>query len=160
MYSNDKNFRTDAYENNGKFKIYPLSDEGYENYLSKDSYNYHYLKSKYDPQLLKEVEQEMKAEREKKLQIEREKMKQLEEKQKESIKEVKPSTNNEEKQAPINKNVTNPQVNKANQKNTNVKKNASKQLPKMNNTPHMPKISNIKDNRRKNNYPTVQELNI
>ena len=63
---NDNHFTKDAYEDNGRFKIHPLSSEGLEAYLSKDSYNYHFLKSKYDPALLKQIEQEYLEEREKK----------------------------------------------------------------------------------------------
>lgn len=62
---NDNHYTKDAYENNGRFQIHPLSSEGLEAYLSKDSYNYHYLKSKYDPALLKEIQQEVLNEREK-----------------------------------------------------------------------------------------------
>ena len=61
---NDNHYTKEAYEDNGRFQIHPLSAEGFEAYLSKDSYNYHFLKSKYDPALLKEVEEEMKAKRE------------------------------------------------------------------------------------------------
>ena len=43
---NENHFTKDAYEDNGRFQIHPLSQEGFEAYLSKDSYNYHYLKSK------------------------------------------------------------------------------------------------------------------
>jgi hypothetical protein len=63
---NENHFTKDAYEDNGRFQIHPLSSEGLEAYLSKDSYNYHFLKSKYDPALLKQVEQEYLEEREKK----------------------------------------------------------------------------------------------
>jgi len=62
---NDNHFTKEAYENNGRFQIHPLSPEGLEAYLSKDSYNYHYLKSKYDPMLIKQIEQEVTEEKEK-----------------------------------------------------------------------------------------------
>ena len=62
---NDNHFTKEAYENNGRFQIHPLSPEGLEAYLSKDSYNYHYLKSKYDPMLIKQIEQEVIEEKEK-----------------------------------------------------------------------------------------------
>lgn len=151
MYSNENNFEKEAYENNGKFNIYSLSAEGYENYLSKDSHNYHYLKNKYDPQLLKEVEAEMK---EKRLQKEKEKNKQIEKKevQSEPIKEepkVQPTIKPEEK---IEMKNTNPKVNpKTNtQKKETINKNNKKpQQQKIANNPRMPKISNIKDNRGK-----------
>ena len=61
---NDNHYTKEAYEDNGRFQIHPLNAEGFEAYLSKDSYNYHFLKSRYDPALLKEVEEEMKAKRE------------------------------------------------------------------------------------------------
>ena len=57
---NENHFTKDAYEDNGRFQIHPLNDEGLEAYLSKDSYNYHFLKSKYDPALLKQIEEELK----------------------------------------------------------------------------------------------------
>ena len=66
---NENHFTKDAYEDNGRFQIHPLNSEGLEAYLSKDSYNYHFLKSRYDPALLKQVEEEYKAEKEKKLQL-------------------------------------------------------------------------------------------
>ena len=68
MY-NDSHFTKDAYEDNGRFQIHPLSSEGLEAYLSKDSYNYHYLKSKYDPEILKQIEEELKQEKELKNQL-------------------------------------------------------------------------------------------
>ena len=61
---NDNHFTKEAYEDNGRCQIHPLNAEGFEAYLSKDSYNYHFLKNRYDPALLKEVEDEMKAKRE------------------------------------------------------------------------------------------------
>ena len=64
----ENHFTKDAYEDNGRFKIHPLSSEGLEAYLSKDSHNYHYLKSRYDPLLLKQIEDELKAEKWKKMQ--------------------------------------------------------------------------------------------
>ena len=60
---NEKHFTKEAYEDNGRFQIHPLSSEGLEAYLSKESYNYHYLKSKYDPILLKQIEDEVNEER-------------------------------------------------------------------------------------------------
>ena len=63
---NENHFTKDAYEDNGRFQIHPLSSEGLEAYLSKDSYNYHYLKSKYDPSLLKQIQDEINGEKQKK----------------------------------------------------------------------------------------------
>ena len=63
---NENHFTKDAYEDNGRFQIHPLSQEGFEAYLSKDSYNYHYLKSKYDPALLKQIQDEINGEKLKK----------------------------------------------------------------------------------------------
>ena len=63
---NENHFTKDAYEDNGRFQIHPLSQEGFEAYLSKDSYNYHYLKSKYDPALLKQIQDEINGEKQKK----------------------------------------------------------------------------------------------
>ena len=64
---NENHFTKEAYEDNGRFQIHPLSSEGLEAYLSKDSYNYHYLKSKYDPLMLKQIEEEIKAQKEQKI---------------------------------------------------------------------------------------------
>ena len=64
---NENHFTKEAYEDNGRFQIHPLSSEGLEAYLSKDSYNYHYLKSKYDPLMLKQIEEELKAQKEQKI---------------------------------------------------------------------------------------------
>ena len=63
MYSNEKNFTEEPFEDNGRYKIHPLSSEGIENYLSKDSYNYNYIKTKKNPELLKQIEEEIKAEK-------------------------------------------------------------------------------------------------
>ena len=63
----ENHFTKEAYEDNGRFQIHPLSSEGLEAYLSKDSYNYHYLKSKYDPLMLKQIEEELKAQKEQKI---------------------------------------------------------------------------------------------
>ena len=65
---NENHFTKEAYEDNGRFQIHPLSSEGLEAYLSKDSYNYHFLKSKYDPALLKQIQQEYMEEKENKMQ--------------------------------------------------------------------------------------------
>lgn len=62
---NDNHYTKEAYENNGRFQIHPLSPEGLEAYLSKDSIVHHYLKSKYDPMLMKQIQQEVNEEKEK-----------------------------------------------------------------------------------------------
>ena len=85
---NENHFTKDAYEDNGRFQIHPLSQEGFEAYLSKDSYNYHYLKSKYDPSLLKQIQDEINGEKQKK-QEENKNMIQNEQEKIEDIKEQK-----------------------------------------------------------------------
>ena len=85
---NENHFTKDAYEDNGRFQIHPLSQEGFEAYLSKDSYNYHYLKSKYDPSLLKQIQDEINGEKQKK-QEENQNMIQNEQEKIEDIKEQK-----------------------------------------------------------------------
>ena len=67
MYSNEDNFTKETFEDNGRFQIHPLSEEGKEAYLSKNSYNYNYIKTKKNPELLKQIEEEIKAENELKL---------------------------------------------------------------------------------------------
>ena len=62
---NDNHYTKEAYEDNGRFQIHPLSPEGLEAYLSKDSIVHHYLKSKYDPMLMKQIQQEVNEEKEK-----------------------------------------------------------------------------------------------
>ena len=71
MYSNDRNFTKDPFEDNGRFKIHPLSKEGFEAYMSKDSYNHNFIKTKKNPELLKEIEEEIKAENELKQKLEK-----------------------------------------------------------------------------------------
>ena len=85
---NDNHYTKNAYEDNGRFQIHPLSTEGLEAYLSKDSYNYHYLKSKYDPYLLRQIQEEINAERQNNQQ-ENKNMIQNEQEKKEDIKEPK-----------------------------------------------------------------------
>ena len=70
MYSNDNNFTKEPFEDNGRCKIHPLSPEGVEAYLSKDSYNYNFIKTKKNPELLKQIQEEIKAENAKKQQSE------------------------------------------------------------------------------------------
>ena len=63
---NDNAFTEKPIENNGRFGIYGMSAQGLEEYLSPDSYNYHYLSKFRDPKLMKEIEEEMRKERESK----------------------------------------------------------------------------------------------
>ena len=88
---NENHFTSNAYEDNGRFQIYPLNSAGLEAYLSKDSYNYHYLKSKYDPELLKQIQEEANSnqiENQNKVQNETEKKE-----KKEKIEEIKEQSN-------------------------------------------------------------------
>ena len=62
MYSNEKHFTKEPFEDNGRCKIHPLSEEGLEHYLSKESYNYNFIRTKKNPELLKQIEEEIKAE--------------------------------------------------------------------------------------------------
>ena len=62
----DSAFTEKPIENNGRFGIYGMSAQGLEEYLSPDSYNYHYLSKFRDPKLMKEIEEEMRKERESK----------------------------------------------------------------------------------------------
>ena len=130
---NEKHFTKEAYEDNGRFQIHPLSSEGLEAYLSKESYNYHYLKSKYDPILLKQIEDEVNEERQKK-QIVNENVVEKEKEKIEDIKEQKVenvvSNNNIKNKKPqIKKNIQPKKGNKAlghkqlNQKNKNINNN-------------------------------------
>ena len=145
---NDKHFTKDAYEDNGRFQIHPLSSEGLEAYLSKESYNYHYLKSKYDPILLKQIEDEVNEERQKK-QIVNEN---VVEKEKEKIEDIK-----EQKVENVvsNNNIKNkkPQVKKNNQPKKGNKALGHKQLNQKN--------KNINNNIKSNVQPqsTTQKIN-
>ena len=120
---NEKHFTKEAYEDNGRFQIHPLSSEGLEAYFSKESYNYHYLKSKYDPILLKQIEDEVNEERQKK-QIVNEN---VVEKEKEKIEDIK-----EQKVENVvnNNNIKNkkPQIKKNNQPKKGNKALGHKQL--------------------------------
>ncbi len=97
MYSNDNHFTKEPYEDNGRCKIHPLSEEGKEAYLSKDSYNYNFIRTKKNPELLKEIQEEMKAEDTLKNQSEKkneENANEIENKKDESKKDEKSSQNN------------------------------------------------------------------
>ena len=145
---NEKHFTKDAYEDNGRFQIHPLNSEGLEAYLSKESYNYHYLKSKYDPILLKQIEDEVNEERQKK-QIVNEN---VVEKEKEKIEDIK-----EQKVENVvnNNNIKNkkPQIKKNNQPKKGNKALGHKQLNQKN--------KNINNNIKSNVQPqsTTQKIN-
>jgi len=146
MYSNDNNFTKDPFENNGRYKIHPLSPEGMEAYLSKNSYNYNYIKTKKNPELLKEIEEEIKKEKLLKEKMENPKLENTNDNQnkKEDLKEETKCTNNNKhleigcnksknkkgnvKKANINKNNNNSKgiVNKeCNKKNEKMKRKQS-----------------------------------
>mgnify|MGYP006873172563 CR=1 FL=1 len=97
MLSNDNHFTKEPYEDNGRCKIHPLSEEGKEAYLSKDSYNYNFIRTKKNPDLLKEIQEEMKAESTLKNQPEKkneEKSNEIKDKKEDLKKEEKCSQNN------------------------------------------------------------------
>ena len=147
---NEKHFTKEAYEDNGRFQIHPLSSEGLEAYLSKESYNYHYLKSKYDPILLKQIEDEVNEERQKK-QIVNENVVEKEKEKIEDIKEQKVenvvnNNNIKNKKPQIKKNIQPKKGNKAlghkqlNQKNKNINNNIKSNVQPQSTTQ---KINNI-----------------
>ena len=155
---NDNHFTKDAYEDNGRFQIHPLSPEGLEAYLSKDSYNYHYLSSKYDPALIKEIQEEIRLEKEKKLNENENNIKnegKKEDKKIENIKEQNAQNINKnmiEKKSnqKINKKVENKMVKKGNN-NANKKKVVNSSTQKINNIGKSinPVISNVRSDRGK-----------
>ena len=155
---NDNHFTKDAYEDNGRFQIHPLSPEGLEAYLSKDSYNYHYLSSKYDPALIKEIQEEIRLEKEKKLNENENNIKneeKNEDKKIENIKEQNAQNINKnmiEKKSnqKINKKVENKMVKKGNN-NANKKKVVNSSTQKINNIGKSinPVISNVRSDRGK-----------
>ena len=108
---NENYYTPNAYEDNGRFQIHPLSSAGLEAYLSKDSYNYHFLKSKYDPELLRQIQEEANSnqkENHNKIQTEPEKKE-----NKEKIEEIKEKTNSavENKLNEKNKKIQNKKIN-------------------------------------------------
>ena len=135
MYSNDNHFTKDPFEDNGRCKIHPLSREGIEAYLSKDSYNYNFIKTKKNPELIKEIQEEIKAENAKKEQVEKQnpENKINEENKQEELKEEK---NNSTSVKSDNKQ----KVKKANMKNKN--NNSKNKISKG--------VINNKDNKKKN----------
>ena len=141
---NDKHFTKDAYEDNGRFQIHPLNSEGLEAYLSKESYNYHYLKSKYDPILLKQIEEEVNEEKPKR-QVNQNVIKDEKEK-KEDIKEQKIE------KIDNNKDIKN--------KNPQIKKN--EQTKKENKTIGHKQLNQKNNNKNKSNVQkpsTTQKIN-
>ena len=141
---NDKHFTKDAYEDNGRFQIHPLNSEGLEAYLSKESYNYHYLKSKYDPILLKQIEEEVNEEKQKR-QVNQNVIKDEKEK-KEDIKEQKIE------KVENNKDIKN--------KNPQIKKN--EQTKKENKTIGNKQLNQKNNNKNKSNVQkpsTTQKIN-
>ena len=141
---NEKHFTKEAYEDNGRFQIHPLSSEGLEAYLSKESYNYHYLKSKYDPILLKQIEEEVNEEKPKR-QVNQNVIKDEKEK-KEDIKEQKIE------KVDNNKDIKN--------KNPQIKKN--EQTKKENKTIGHKQLNQKNNNKNKSNVQkpsTTQKIN-
>ena len=160
---NDKHFTKDAYEDNGRFQIHPLNSEGLEAYLSKESYNYHYLKSKYDPILLKQIEKEVNEEKQKRkvnknvIKDEKEKKEDIKEQKIEKVdnnKDIKnknPQIKKNEQTKKENKTIGHKQLNqKNNNKNkSNVQKSSTTQ--KINNIGKSmnPVIINVNNDRGK-----------
>jgi hypothetical protein len=140
---NDKHFTKDAYEDNGRFQIHPLNSEGLEAYLSKESYNYHYLKSKYDPILLKQIEEEVNEEKQKR-QVNQNVIKDEKEK-KEDIKEQKIE------KVDNNKNIKNPQIKKNEQTKKENKTIGNKQLNQKNNNKNKSNVQKSSTTQKINN---------
>ena len=159
---NENHFTKDAYEDNGRFQIHPLSQEGFEAYLSKDSYNYHYLKSKYDPDLLKQIQEEINGEKQKKqeenqnvIQNEQEK---IEDKKEQKVQNIeKNKTGNKKPQMKKNnqiqkgnKGLVHSQIKKQNEKikSTNPKSSITQKINNIG-TSMNPVISNVTNDRGK-----------
>ena len=159
---NENLFTKDAYEDNGRFQIHPLSQEGFEAYLSKDSYNYHYLKSKYDPALLKQIQEEINGEKQKKqeenqnvIQNEQEK---IEDKKEQKVQNIeKNKTGNKKPQMKKNnqiqkgnKGLVHSQIKKQNEKikSTNPKSSITQKINNIG-TSMNPVISNVTNDRGK-----------
>ena len=159
---NENHFTKDAYEDNGRFQIHPLSQEGFEAYLSKDSYNYHYLKSKYDPALLKQIQDEINGEKQKKqeenqnvIQNEQEK---IEDKKEQKVQNIeKNKTGNKKPQLKKNnqiqkgnKGLVHSQIKKQNEKikSSNPKSSTTQKINNIG-TSMNPVISNVTNDRGK-----------
>ncbi len=158
----ENHFTKDAYEDNGRFQIHPLSQEGFEAYLSKDSYNYHYLKSKYDPALLKQIQEEINGEKQKKqeenqnvIQNEQEK---IEDKKEQKVQNIeKNKTGNKKPQMKKNnqiqkgnKGLVHSQIKKQNEKikSSNPKSSTTQKINNIG-TSMNPVISNVTNDRGK-----------
>ena len=119
MYSNDNYFTKEPYENNGRCNIHPLSSEGMEAYLSKDSYNYNFIKTKKNPELLKDIKEEIEKEKSLKEKLECKKPENSSDiKKKEEVLKEKPNCSN-------NKNSSGKSCDKSKNKkeiNSNIKK--------------------------------------
>ena len=159
---NENHFTKDAYEDNGRFQIHPLSQEGFEAYLSKDSYNYHYLKSKYDPALLKQIQEEINGEKQKKqeenqnvIQNEQEKIEDIKEQKVQNIEKnktgnKKPQMKKNNQIQKGNKGLVHSQIKKQNEKikSSNPKSSISQKINNIG-TSMNPVISNVTNDRGK-----------
>ena len=159
---NENHFTKDAYEDNGRFQIHPLSQEGFEAYLSKDSYNYHYLKSKYDPSLLKQIQDEINGEKQKKqeenqnvIQNEQEKIEDIKEQkvqniEKNKIGNKKPQMKKNNQIQKGNKGLVHSQIKKQNEKikSSNPKSSITQKINNIG-TSMNPVISNVTNDRGK-----------
>ena len=159
---NENHFTKDAYEDNGRFQIHPLSQEGFEAYLSKDSYNYHYLKSKYDPALLKQIQDEINGEKQKKqeenqnvIQNEQEKIEDIKEQkvqniEKNKIGNKKPQMKKNNQIQKGNKGLMHSQIKKQNEKikSSNPKSSITQKINNIG-TSMNPVISNVTNDRGK-----------
>ena len=159
---NENHFTKDAYEDNGRFQIHPLSQEGFEAYLSKDSYNYHYLKSKYDPALLKQIQDEINGEKQKKqeenqnvIQNEQEKIEDIKEQKVQNIEKnktgnKKPQLKKNNQIQKGNKGLVHSQIKKQNEKikSSNPKSSITQKINNIG-TSMNPVISNVTNDRGK-----------
>ena len=159
---NENHFTKDAYEDNGRFQIHPLSQEGFEAYLSKDSYNYHYLKSKYDPALLKQIQDEINGEKQKKqeenqnvIQNEQEKIEDIKEQKVQNIEKnktgnKKPQMKKNNQIQKGNKGLVHSQIKKQNEKikSSNPKSSITQKINNIG-TSMNPVISNVTNDRGK-----------
>ena len=159
---NENHFTKDAYEDNGRFQIHPLSQEGFEAYLSKDSYNYHYLKSKYDPALLKQIQDEINGEKLKKqegnqnvIQNEQEKIEDIKEQKVQNIEKnktgnKKPQLKKNNQIQKGNKGLVHSQIKKQNEKikSSNPKSSITQKINNIG-TSMNPVISNVTNDRGK-----------
>ena len=149
MYDNENHFTKEPFEDNGRCKIHPLSSEGMEAYLSKDSYNYNYIKTKKNPELLKEIEKEIKAEEALKQQSENKKNENDVQNKQEDLKEdIKCGQNNKT----TGENKGNKSKNKKG-KNKNMNKNSNSNCHLNKNRVMMSKEGNKKNNNQRKQSP-------